>query len=370
MARLAILLPDLRGGGAERVALTLAEGFLHRGHQVDVIVLRAAGELLTLLPAGVRLFDLRVGKMRRSIWPLASYLRRERPGALLAFMWPLTAIAVVSNLLARNRTRIATSDHGLLSEHYGAKPLTLAALRLTARLFYPCANARLAPSRAIAADLENLSGLPAGSIEAVGNPVPPHAGTIPSADDIQRLWGDAEIRILSVGALKPEKDHQLLVRAFAAFAPAHNARLVILGEGGMRPDLEALAGQLGISDQVDMPGFCIDPSPYFASATLFVLTSQSEGFGNVLVEALAAGLPVVSTDCPGPREILENGKWGRLVPVGDSQALAHAMQDSLKVGVDRQKLMARAAEFAPDRITNAYLHRMLETPSRGLARDP
>lgn len=367
MARLAIFIPDMRGGGAERVALSLIEGFLDRGHEVDLVLLRAAGELMGLLPAKARVVELKVDRIRRSIGPLASYLKRQQPDALLAMMWPLTVVAVLARMLARSTARIAVSDHGILSSHFAGKPAIMSGLRLSTKLFYPRADSRIASSEAIAADLGRLSGLERGSFRVIHNPVLVPPGPIATDEEAQSLWAGADARILAVGALKPEKNYRLLIEAFAALPNKRSARLAIIGEGQLRPELEALSARLGVADRVLLPGYRANPWPFYASADLFVLSSRSEGFGNVLVEAMAAGLPIVSTDCGGPREILGDSKWGTLVPVGDRDSLARAMERALDATIDRDGLKARAGQFGPDRAVDAYIELLVPACSPGTA---
>ncbi|MFN3591959.1 MAG: glycosyltransferase, partial [Thermaurantiacus sp.] len=161
-------------------------------------------------------------------------------------------------------------------------------------------------------------------------------------------------RILTAGRMKPQKNHALLIRAFARLE-LPSARLAILGDGRSEAATRALVAEMDLQTRVLMPGFVADPGPWLRSADLFVLSSDYEGFGNVLVEALAAGLPIVSTDCPfGPAEILEHGCYGRLVPVGDEGALAAAMADALAEDHDRAALRRRAADFAPDVAARRY----------------
>jgi glycosyltransferase involved in cell wall biosynthesis len=165
--------------------------------------------------------------------------------------------------------------------------------------------------------------------------------------------------LLAVGTLKAVKRHDLLVRAFARM-PRADATLCILGEGQERAGLETLIGSLGLQDRVLLAGYQADPAPWYAHADLFVLSSDHEGFGNVLVEALEHGLPVVSTNCPtGPHEILEDGKYGRLVPVGDVDALARAMDKALSANHDREQLKRRALDFSVEKAADAYLDLLL-----------
>lgn len=352
MARLAILIPDMRGGGAERVALSLARGFLDRGREVDLVVLQARGELLSLRPEQVRLVDLDVARIRNAILPLRRYLRNEQPVGLLAMMWPMPIVAIVAKLMAGAATRIVASDHAILTEHYQGQPGKLANLWLTTKAFYPLADRRVAASAGIARDLAAISGLPESRFEVVANPIDMPPANIEVDRETEALWRGKGARILGVGSLKPEKGFDILLKAFAQH---RDASLLILGEGPLRAQLKELAVRLGVQDRVAMPGFRADPWPFYASADLFVLSSTSEGFGNVLVEAMAVGLPVVSIDCAGPREVLDGGRYGRLIPVGDVEALAAAMEAALATPGNNAELKERAGQFRPERAVGRYI---------------
>lgn len=337
----ALFLPNLAGGGAERVALSIAKALVQQGHRVDLILIRGEGELLGLVPQEARVIELGGGRIASSLKPLIDYLKAERPDALHAFMWPVTIIALLARRFARVGTRIVVSDHTTLSRHANGWWHRMQ-MRVTQRLFYPAADARVHVSEAAADDMACLSWLPRSMVEVIANPVnaPARIATTP---EVERLWATPPgQRILSVGSLKPTKDHPTLIRAFARLErPA--ARLMIVGEGAMRPKLEALAAELGVAERVIMPGFALEPWPFYASADLFVLSSTLEGQSLVLVEAMMSGLTVASTDCPhGPREVLDDGEFGQLVPVGDDEALADAMERSLRQPVDGERLRQRA----------------------------
>ncbi len=217
------------------------------------------------------------------------------------------------------------------------------------------ADACIAVSAGVAEDVARLAGIGRDRIAVIHNPV-----ELPAASDDGEgatVWGtDGARRVLTAGRLVPQKNHALLLEAFARLLDSVEARLVILGEGPLRAALERRAAELGIAHAVSLPGFLLHPWPVYAAADLFVLSSDFEGFGNVLVEALACGLPVVSTDCPsGPREILDDGAFGTLVPCGDAAALAEAMRRALTEGHDPEKPKARAAGFTPARAADAYL---------------
>ncbi len=274
-------------------------------------------------------------------------------------MWPLTIIAIVAAWLSRTKPRVVVSDHSILSKQYGGSRSAMAALRSTTRLLYPLASARVCVSNGCAADLAKVSGLCAEQFTTVFNPVLRPSETLETNEAVEQLWGDAERRVLTVGMLKDAKNHELLIRAFALLGKRISAKLMILGEGELRPKLENLVVELGLKQRVILPGFASDPWPHYASADLFVLSSDREGLGNVLVEAMLAGLPIVSTDCDcGPREILQGGRLGRLVPVGDAEALADAMSAALNEPHDGDAGREQALRLSSDS-GKRYLELML-----------
>jgi glycosyltransferase involved in cell wall biosynthesis len=361
--RLALLLPDMSGGGAERVALALMRDFIARGHPVDLVLVNARGVLLPLVPPEVEIIDLGAATLRRAILPLVRYLRLRRPHALHAMMWPLTVIAVLARLVSRLPTRIVLSDHIALSKQYGGSARTMRAIRWSVRLLYPLADARVLVSASAADDLAAVSGLPRRAIEIVHNPLDLPAGLI--RDRSAKDWGnDGPARIVTLGVLKAQKNYALLLHAFALVRARRAARLAIVGDGVLRPALERLAGELGIAGDVIFAGYDLDPWPWLASADVFALSSDYEGLPNVLVEALHAGLPVVSTDCKsGPREILDDGLHGHLVPCNDAVALAAAIEEALDHPHDPAAGRARAQALSGQTSVDRHVALMLGMPS-------
>lgn len=355
-SHIAIFLPDLRGGGAERLQLILAEEFLRRGYRVDFVLLRSEGELLEIAPAGARIVGLGARRIREGFVPLVRYLRSERPDVLLAAMWPLTAMAPIAARLSGAKPRLVVSEHSNLTQSAAVRGPSDIANRRLGRWLYGAADAVVAVSQGVKDDLVARTGVRPARVRVIHNPARKPDPAAEGNRELLSWWKARESAIIGVGALKPAKDYPTLIRAFARVAERRDARLLILGEGQLRPDLEQLAADLGVSDRVRLPGAVLDPYPYMREADLFVLSSAWEGFGNVIVEALAVGTPVVSTDCQsGPAEILENGRYGRLTPVGDPDALARAIELSLADPADPEPLKARAAEFSVERAADQYL---------------
>ncbi|MDB4147072.1 glycosyltransferase [Amylibacter sp.] len=354
---ISILLPDLRGGGAERVNLDLAHEFKRQGHSVSFVLMQSTGEYLPEAQAHFTVHELGIARARQIPFALARYLRSHRPNALLVAMWPLTVIAPIMRLTGY-RGRIVISEHCVLSAQYaGWGWVHRAALRGSMAAAYRLAHARLGVSRGVADNMASLSGIPHRMFAVVHNPIP--SRKISDAQElrlIDALWDAPNgARILTVGSMKPQKNHPLLLRAFALL-DRPDTRLMFVGDGDGREALLSLARELGVTDRVIFAGFHPDPTPFYKTADLFVLSSNNEGFGNVIVEALACGTPVVSTDCPsGPAEILENDKWGRLTPVGNADALAEAMRASLEDDHDTAALKRRTADFAPEIAARKYL---------------
>ena len=363
---LSILLPDLRGGGVERVRLILAGEFARRGYAVDLVVLQARGELLAEIPEHVRLVDLAIPRFREALIDLTQYLRRRRPSALLAAMWPHSGLATIALRASRVASRLVVSEHNTLSSNPSVRGLSGFVNRRLGRLIYGMADGVVTVSEGVKRDLVVRTGLSADRVEVIYNPVRPPLASASVDPDILAWWTAGAAAVIAIGSFKPQKDYPNLLAAFAQLDRSRNARLLILGEGKLRAELEGLAAGLGIRDRVLLPGFVPDPYPYLQQADLFVLSSAWEGLGNVIIEALVAGVPVVSTNCPsGPAEILEDGKYGRLIPVGDAPALAAAMADALAASVDRDLLRQRGAEFSVERAVDQYLS-LLDPDTNGI----
>ncbi len=331
--RIALYVPSLRGGGAERSMLKLASAIASRDLQVDMVLPQAEGPYLGEVPESVRVVDLRAGRVLRSLPPLVRYLRQERPRGLISAMTHANIVALWARDLARVPTAVVVSERGVpgsggqRSNSAGAK-----LFRGLARLFYPRAEAVVAVSSGVADAVAVTTGFGRERIDVIYNPIVTDDLFQQSQEAADHPWfrpGEPPV-VLTAGRLVGIKDHSMLIRAFAAMADRRPARLVILGEGEKRRELEALVYEHGLTDRVALPGFAANPYPLMRACGVFVLSSISEGLPGVLIEALACGCPVVSTDCPGgAREILEDGRWGRLVPVGNAAAMADAISDVL-----------------------------------------
>ena len=332
--RLALFVPSLRGGGAERVMVNLARGFADRGLEIDLVLAKAEGPYLSEIPPSVRLIDLKAPRVLASLPGLVRYLHREKPKALLSAMDHANVVALWARWLAGVPTRVVVSVHNTPSlTAANAKNLRARLMPLWVRPFYRWADAVVAVSQGVAEDLISLTGLSRKKVCVIYNPVVTPELLSKAEEPLNHHWfapGEPPV-VLGVGRLTAQKDFHTLIRAFALVRRECRARLMILGEGEERPGLESLLRELRLEQDAALLGFVQNPYKYMKRAAVFVLSSRWEGFGNVLVEALAVGTPVVATDCPnGPAEILENGRWGYLVPVGNPEALAEAVLAVLK----------------------------------------
>lgn len=358
--RLAVLISFSGEGGVERMVLNLIEGFAARGIGVDLLAIRTDSAHLGELPAGVRLVDLGVRHSTLSVWPLMRYFRRERPSVLLVAKDRAIRAAVTARWLAgmshlRIVGRLGTNLSAALQRRSGfARWLRVVPMRL----MYSNVASVVCVSEGVRVDTLRLTGLPAERVCVIRNPVVTPRLVGMAAASVEHPWAnDRSVPlVVAAGRLTEQKDFLTLVRAFATLRKSRPARLVILGEGRQRAKLERLAAELGIAEDMALPGFTPNPYAWMARANLFVLSSAWEGSPNVLTEALALGTPSVATDCPsGPREVLDGGRYGPLVPVGDAAALAAEMARTLDAPLPADELKRAVAAYNRDASAQAYL---------------
>ena len=345
--RIAIFLPTLAGGGAERTMLVLADALSRMVTNVDLLLGSFSGQYSNELPPNVNLFDLGAPRVFQAFLPLGKYLIQHHPFALVSTMDYANFVAILATKVFSRQTRIVSRISCNQSEslkHYNA-PKRRLILRITPFL-YRFANLVVCPSYGVARDMISTSYFLKDKIRVIYSPVFRNELLSKAEAPVYHPWliGDQFKVILAVGRLAVEKDFQMLIRAFSlARNEDTSLRLIILGEGPARMKLERFAQELGVGPDVDMPGFVQNPYAFMRRADLFVLSSTFEGLPLALVEALSLGTPVVSTDCPsGPGEILAEGKYGRLCPVGDFEAMADAILATLRCNSSNEDGMRRA----------------------------
>jgi len=333
-----------------------------RGYEIDLLHVHKHGPHLDKLPAGVNIIDLGTRHVYTSLPAVIKYLRREQPAVMLSDKDRVNRTALLARALARTSTRLILSSGTTISidlQNRGAFERWLQ--RNSMGKLYPFADNVIVTSEGVADDMADYTGLPRQLINVVPSPVVParlFKEPLPCPDHPWFQNHDTPI-ILGVGELCMRKDFSTLIRAFATIRQQRPCRLVILGKGNEQQKLISLCHSLGVEHDVSFTGFVANPYPYMAHADLFAFTSRWEGLGFVIIEALAVGTPVVATDCPsGPREILDNGRYGTLVPIGDSDQLATAILSTLDEPLPGDKLQQAARPYEIENSTTAYLQAM------------
>lgn len=359
---LSLVTSSMEGGGAQRTVAKLAAGFARRGYDVDLVLAHATGPFLAELPEQVRVVDLAVPRLATAVGPLVRYLRRARPAVVFSALDYVNIVTLAAHRLSRVDVPVVVSERNTLSAAvaHTTRRRTRLIPHLISRI-YPWADAVVAVSQGVGDDLLATCGLPADRLHVLYNPVVTPEVARMRAEPVEHPWlRQRDVpTVLAVGRLMPQKDYPVLLEAFAQLRRRRPARLVILGEGPLRDQLTAQATRLSISEDVSMPGFCANPYPAMAAADAFVLPSRWEGLPGVLIEALFCGPPVVATDCPsGPREVLDGGRHGRLVPVGDAAAMATALEDALAGRVPRPTAESWQP-YEQETVVDAYLELLL-----------
>jgi len=361
--------------------VNLGNGLSARGFKVDLVLAVCTGPYLDEVSKKVTIVDLHADrfafqKNRNSkfsgleslvvsligLFLLARYLRRIGPVSMLAALPGANVTAVIAKVISRVQTRVVISERNVLSPAIrNRKSLLYRSLRLVMPLAYRHADGIIAVSAGVAVDLSKTMKLSKSSIDVVRNPVVSSSLLARSREENHHSLlqkGEPPV-VLGVGRLVSQKQFTDLISAFALLCETLDSRLIILGEGPLRSNLERQVRRLGLEAKVSLPGFVDNPYSFMSRAALFVLSSEYEGLPNALIQAMACGAPIVSTDCPsGPSEILEDGKWGRLVPVGDIRGLANAMAETLNERM-HPDVSSRAADFSVDKGVDGYLEVML-----------
>lgn len=334
--RIAFFMPDLQCGGVQRTFITLSNELARKGHPVDLVVCSGEGPNGELVDPSVHLVDLGKTRTALALFALAKYLKDRQPRCLISGMEHASNLAILAKRLSHSKVKVVASIRNTLSVQYG--PNSSLKMRLSlwlAKLLYPRADLISAVSRECADDAAEVLGIDAKRIGHIYNPTVNPNLFEKAKEEADHPWlqDHSQPVIVAIGRLDAQKDYPMLFQAFAKVISKRACRLIILGDGDLRNQLEELAVSLGIAESVSMPGFTPNPYAYLARADVYALSSQFEGLPNVLIEALASGIPIVSTNCKsGPKEILAEGKWGKIVPVGDVEAMAKALEAQIIAG--------------------------------------
>lgn len=351
---------DLDLGGVERQILTLAQTLQVSGWTITLVLHELRGAFCQAVPATVQVVDLASRRTMQDIPRLARFLRQARPDVLLSNLDHNNVAAILSSQLSGTRTPVIICQHNALSAQY-RKGMSRSYRYIPGlyRLLSPYIAAAVCVSAGIADEMRRIAHIPPDKIYVINNGIIDAQFAIRSNTAIAHPWFDdpAGPVFITAGRLVALKDHETLLRALAIHRQHLPSRLLILGDGPLRAPLEELSGALGLADAVQFVGFQHNPLPWFRRADAFVLSSQSEGFGNVLVEAMGCGTPVISTACEyGPVEILDNGRYGLLVPTQAPDALAKAMDRVVELRAlwPPEVIKARAEVFTTAACASAY----------------
>lgn len=350
--KLLCVLPSLKGGGAERVMLTLTEHFSRDAFEPVLVLFERTGDLAGSIPPGIRVIDLeKKGRLSffRLILKLAGLIEREEPDAVLSFLWYADVISVMAGRKANVKIPVVISARNYMSSDIGNENWGLVKRNII-RYAYNRASRIITLANKMGDDLVRNFKINQALIAVIPNPIDIERIERLQGEKVSHPWLSGSIPVIvSAGRLNKQKDFPTLIRAFSLVRQKMEARLIIIGEGEERPNLERLVRELGMASCVDMPGFARNPYPYIKRADLYVMSSFYEGFPNALVEAMACGTPVVSTACPGPDEIITDGVTGYLVPVSDVDRMAQAIERVL----GNKEVAGRLAEAA-GRYVNQY----------------
>jgi glycosyltransferase involved in cell wall biosynthesis len=357
----AIYLHDLSGGGVERQSLIIADEFRRHGVDVTLVVHQLRGQLLDQVPAGLRVIDLGSSRTLHDVPRLAGFLRREEPDILVANVDLNNVAALLAKGIAFSRTKIVICQHNPISAAYlRSESWVYRYVGTSYRLLAPLIDCAVAVSFGVAEELVDLAAVPRERVLTINNPVVGPDFQDRCDEDIRHPWFNQPNRpvFVTAGRMVAQKDHDGMLHALAIHRRTMDSRLIILGTGPLRDHLRRVTERLGLTDAVDFAGFHPNTLPFFRQADAFLLSSRAEGFGNVLVEAMGCGTPVIATLCEhGPKEILEHGRYGALVEPGDPEALAGAMNGvtTLRERFPADLLRQRANEFSYAACASRYM---------------
>ncbi len=357
--KIAVFLPNLTGGGAEKISINLIRDMVVNSDlQIDLVLGKAEGIFLNDIPSGVNLVDFNSDRIYKTIFPLVKYLRSNEPFSLLVHISHTNVVALIAKRLSRTSTKVYVVEHNNLQAKEGTSFLKKVVLRPLMRWLYPSAERVIGVSVGVSESVKSQLRLAGSNVTTIYNPVVMPEVIQKSLLTADHPWftDDSLPVFLGVGSLTEQKDFENLLEAFALMLKRFPARLIILGDGPLRGDLERKVVELNIEDLVSLPGFTDNPYSFMSKANCFVLSSRYEGLPTVLIEAMACGCNVISTDCPsGPNEILENGRLGKLVPIEDHHSLAKAMMETLVSPSSTKELKQRASTFTPENVVPKYV---------------
>ncbi|RDY27391.1 glycosyltransferase [Romboutsia weinsteinii] len=358
--KIALFIPTLEIGGAEKVMINLAKGFSELGYDIDIILVKAKGDYLKQVPKSVNIVDLNSKSAMASISSLTTYLVNAKPYALISAIENCNVAALIAKKRAKVDTKVIVTIHTTLSRILeDVKNIKVKLNMILQKKLYKRADKIVAVANNTAEDAAKVLGILRDDIDVIYNPIINDELINKSKENVSGKFFNQEgvKNLLAVGRLNEAKGFDTLIKGFNLLLKQRtDVRLTILGEGEKRPELEQIIDELGINDYVDMPGFCENPYAYMSKCSIFVLSSKWEGLSNVIIEAMSCGARIISTDCKsGPKEILDNGRYGKLVPVGDEQEICKGIIEVLNNDIIFEDYNNHLDKFKFDKIINEYI---------------
>lgn len=353
----------LHGGGAQRAMVRYANALTDKGYDTYVLTLDSSGDFRNELDKNVQIKTLSANRILFAIPQLIKYIRSIKPNAIMVTEPACNIALIVAKMLSFSKSRLLIREGLFPSLAVNESPYiqTRIAYRL-APYFYKKADVIVAIASELAEDLSSFIGLPRNRITLIPiNPVVTPELYAKADQELDHPWlvnNDIPV-ILGVGRLEAQKDFATLINSFCLLRQEINCKLIILGSGSLKNNLDAQIVATGYENDIEMAGFCSNPFKYMSRCDVLVLSSRYEGLPNTLIESLACGTPSISTDCKsGPKDILDNGKYGLLVPIGDVAAMANAIKQTLNSPIDKVTLKKRGARYTLENSINAYLPHM------------
>ncbi|WP_339138117.1 MAG: glycosyltransferase [Candidatus Electrothrix sp. GW3-4] len=364
MKTIAIVLGQLGTHGPSLIRLQIAAELVKRGLDVHLVLGTDAADLAKNIPYGCKVFILNSTRLRQFIIKLGRYLRQEKPEGVIASSWPYSASAILAVRLFARQVKLVVSEHADLrtnieaSGEFTNKDAFL--IRYLSKYIYVYANKVVGVSQGVVDGLCEVTGLNKSKTTVIYNPLREMVGDLGETEHDRALrdefWNGTSIKLLAVGRLAPEKNYEIMIDAIQLLRDKHDIKLIVIGDGALKSMLQEKIDYLSLSQHILLAGKITNVQEFYAEADVFLMSSTSEGFGNVIVEALSFGLPIVSTNCQsGPAEILSDGEYGVLTPVGDPQAFACGIDKVLLTQADPEKQKKRSGEYTIEKTTDKYL---------------
>ena len=354
-----IILPHLGGGGTERTHLYLMNNWSQNGFKIFLILMKKEGHLLSLLNSNITIINLNVNRIRKIIFPVLKLINYYKPHIILAPMWPITSAVTISWLISFKTGKLFLADHNpIIKEWAYDLNINWYFFKLTYNLTYPLATGIIAVSKQIKKDILRISLVKKTNIKVIYNPVKFfNFNNFEQKKTRIKLFGNFKFCLIAVGTLKKSRDFITLIRAFSIFKYKNTSKLIILGEGPERINILNFVKKNNLENNVELKGFMKNPYPWIACADVYIHSSLYDGLPLVIIESLACGTKIVSTDCEsGPREILDYGKYGMLIPIKDPEKMAKSIEKSIEKNINKSFLIDRSKIFSIENISKNYLN--------------